>query len=103
MRLKIPDQFPIGPHKVKIRWSNADCEKEDAYGYFKYGPNEIVLREDLLTTDPSGGLLIETVIHEVLEAIVCHYDIEMTHQTIQTIGLAMTMFAQRIGFEDVPK
>jgi|TARA_X000001388_G_scaffold20926_3_gene13875 hypothetical protein len=81
--LKLPKSVTLGAHTIPIKLQKNLMDSE-AFGVFDPNKLEILIDESI-----SENLMIETVMHEVVEAINFLVEADMPHQTIQLMGLML--------------
>ena len=82
----IPNELEIGGHIVTVR-RVVDCTSDEGhalYGYFAPVAKEIVLDKGL-----EGAELVDTYIHELLEAVNHITNFDLPHYVIQTVATLM--------------
>jgi hypothetical protein len=82
-KLKLPSSVTLGAHVIPIKLKK-DLMDSEAFGVFD--PNKL---EILIDASISENLMIETTMHEVVEAINFLVEADMPHQTIQLMGLML--------------
>lgn len=80
----------MGAHKISVRFAR-DLRNET--GEALYGQYNNAAREIVLDADLDGAELVDTYIHELLEAVSAITDFEMPHYVIQTTA---TLLAQAL-------
>lgn len=79
--IKKPKSVKLGPHTVPIRYV-PHVEYGTAYGCFDPATLNISIDETI-----EGALLVETIIHEIIEAVNFLFELNLKHNKIQTLGL----------------
>ena len=94
MKIKIPKKFRLGPYDIKVKMFQKAVDSDERMGtYHKY---DQLLRLDEGLPDET---LQEIFIHELLEAITQHYEIEMKHADMTTIGMTLAQIIRDLkGF-----
>ena len=82
-KLKLPSSVTLGAHVIPIRLQK-DLMDSEAFGMFD--PNKL---EILIDPSISENLMLETLMHEVVEAINFLVETDLPHQTIQLMGLML--------------
>ena len=81
--------LPIGPYLYKVY----PAQLNGLYGLCDSVSDCIFIDESLFAEGQEAKLL-DTICHELIEAIVSVYDLEIPHSTIQTLGAS---FAQALA------
>ena len=82
-KLRLPSSVTLGAHVIPIRLQK-DLMDSEAFGMFD--PNKL---EILIDPSISENLMLETLMHEVVEAINFLVETDLPHQTIQLMGLML--------------
>ena len=68
--MKIPKKIKIGAHDVTIKFPHKFQERQDAFGFFNIGTNEIFITDVDSSGNPcSDTHIASTFLHEVLHVI----------------------------------
>ena len=84
MKLPIPETFRLGPYDIKVRMFKSDEEADERVGTYSTRTQILRLEEGL-----PDATLQEVFIHEILESINRHYELEIDHTKLNTISMTL--------------
>jgi len=83
-KLKLPSSVTLGAHVIPIKMQHDLMVEAEAFGMFD--PNKL---EILIDDKVNDNLILETILHELIEAISFLTESEIEHRTIQVMGLML--------------
>lgn len=82
--MKIPEKIKLGGFNITVKKERHLIIERNELGNYRPRIQQITIDED--NTDQQQE---ETLIHEILEAITCHYDVDIEHHKLSVIATVL--------------
>jgi len=95
IKIKIPKKLEISSFSYRVDTSDstlADLEEKSFWGQCSDSSKTLKLRNDM-----SSDQLRATLCHEIVEAIINDYEIELSHSDVSRIGVGIAQALKSMG------